>query len=316
MRRDVELSVVIAASCSAEAVARTVASVIAAGGLEIIVASDPDRVPPGPLPGRALWLIGEPGDGVPRLRAIGAGATRGVVVAFLEDACVVDRGWARAIRHAFRNRDVLATTGPVNQQSGGSTTDWAVYFAEYAGFAETSETPLPRRAWERGKDALAGINFACRREALGQVQTIREFELSMRLAGAILRHERASVQHTRRYRFGEALADRWRFGRAFGRERWAGHPGRLRSLGLAAAPAILGVQLARLIGTVATHPQLIGPLLRSAPTTLALLTAWSVGEALGWAESPGCGRAARPPSSMLVPGPKTRSGYTRGRGAA
>jgi hypothetical protein len=275
MSDDLDLSVVVAASWSAEAVARTVASIGATDGMEVIVASDTDRVAPGPLAGGARWVVGERGDGVPRLRRLGADRARGRVVAFVEDACVVGPGWAEALRKAFRDRNCLVAQ------------------------------PL----------RLAGINFACRRELLSDSPTIREAELSSRLAGSIRWLDGASVSHFRHYRTGEALADRWRFGREFGRERWSDRPGLLHRLGLAAAPAILGVQLARLAGCLVRHPELWKPALIAGPRTLVLLTAWSAAEALGWAEasrgeSRRRGKAGRTPASGPAPAPSEPAGCT------
>lgn len=376
MSREIDLSVVVAASWSAEAAARTVASIGTTDGVEVIVASDPHRVVPGPLPGGARWIVGERGDGVPRLRRVGACAAVGRVVAFVEDACVIGPEWVDAVREAFADGDCPAATGPVVQGDGASATDWAVYFAEYAPFAgpvgpsgslpsegladrhspggpppgplthkgggdqrrpphphalprgeRGPEGPVPENdgpsAHEGGRfgwgmagarpTQLAGINFALRREVLAPSPTIRESELSSRLAGSIRRLEGATVHHTRRYAFAEAFADRWRFGREFGRERWADHPGRLRWLGVVAAPAILGVQLGRLAHSVLRNRPLGKSALISSPRTLALLMAWSAGEALGWAEacrvgSPRRGREAPRPASGPGPAPNGPAG--------
>ncbi len=338
MSRDIALSVVVAASWSTPAAARTVASLGRPDGAEVIVASDPARVAPGDLPGDARWVVGKAGDGVPRLRRIGADAARGEVIAFVEDACVVEPGWVDAMRGAFTDEACHAATGPVMQGEGASATDWAVYFAEYALFAgrarqsNATTHPNPPPQGGRGPDLaatrnlyplplwgrvgwgvsgvqpvrLAGINFACRRGALGRSETIREAELSVRLAGSIRCLEAAAVRHIRRYQFTEALADRWRFGRSYGRERWSDRPGPLRRLGFAAAPAILGVQLGRLAGCFARDPLLIGPAVVAAPATFALLTAWSLAEARGWADSHHtasrrCGTAAPPRASAAGP---------------
>ena len=309
----IEVSVVVAASWSPEAVARTVASIGEPEGVEVIVASDPGRVGPGPLPGGARWVVGERGDDVPRLRRVGADVAGGRVLAFIEDACVVGPKWVDTIRSGFRDEPCSAATGPVLQGDKASSTDWAVYFAEYAAFVS--------RGGVSGITLLAGINWACRREDIGPSPTIREAELSSRLSGSIRWLDDASVHHTRRYPFAEALADRWRFGREFGRERWVDRPGRLRWLGVAAAPAILGVQIGRLVRCLARSRPLRKPALVSFPQTLALLTAWSAGEALGWAEA--CRGVSRrhgtevpPPASGPAPAPTGPAGCKSSRAVA
>ncbi len=227
---------------------------------------------------------GNPGTACLGLRRLGADVASGEIIAFVEDACVVEPGWADAIRTSFSNGACHATTGPVMQGDAASRTDWAVYFVEYAPFAKGAgqfDAGVPGSQPIR----LAGINFACRREALLPSRTIREAELSIRLAGSIRWVEAAAVRHVRHYAFSEAIADRWRFGQTYGRERWSDRPGPLRRLGLAAAPAILSVQLARLAACVVRRPRLIGPAVLAMPRTVVLLTAWSLAEALGWADS-------------------------------
>jgi len=309
------LSVIVAATWSAEAAGRTVASIGGGDGVEVIVVASPDLGPPGPSTGGVRWIAGDVRD-VPRLRRIGADAARGAICAFLEDSCLVGPGWLRSVESAFRDGRALAATGPVEQAAGASAVDWGVYHAEYAPFAArsgrgvTPDVPRPGRR-------LAGINFACRREALGPSPAIREAEVAARCAGAIAVVDGMGVVHVRSYRWAEALGDRRRFGREFGRDRWSDTPGPLCRLGLAAAPAILGLQLARLVGCVATRPRLLGPLLRSSATTLALLTAWSAGEAEGWARAARAasrrrGRADRPVAATPGPPSSRRADCTRG----
>jgi len=283
-----DLSVIVVASWSAEAVAKAV-SLLVNEDVEVIITSAFGRVLPSRLPNRMRWIVGRTGDGVPELRRLGASASQGRVVAFLEDACVVTPGWVGAIRDGFRSDDLHALTGPVEQDPRGTTTDWAVYFAEYAPFAAS---PTGR---------LAGPNFACLRAGLDLSRPIREHEIAARTT-KLGWSANASVTHIRRYSRREAIRDRFQFGREFGRERWIGGRSYLSSLGLFACPAILGVQLARLAVCLARSPRLIRPFLGSALFSLILLTAWSVGEAAGWAAtrrngSRRCGTAGRPTAS-------------------
>jgi hypothetical protein len=301
-----ELSVVVVASWSAEAAARTVAS-IRSRCVEIIVVSDPDRVAPIPLDGIDRWLIGAAGDGVPDLRRVGADASTGRVVAFLEDACLVGPGWLTAILDGFRDLHTRAATGPVIDGQDGSPIDRAVYFAEYIPFAA------------RQTRRLAGINFACVRDVLGSSGPIREHEIAATTA-PIRWMAGASVRHVRHYSRQEALADRRQFGREFGRVRWNNRPGPITRLGPVAAPAILAVQLLRLAVSIMRSPRTLRCALGSSVETLRLLTAWSRGEAKGWVEarrdaSRRYGRAGQRHASASARTDSPRAGCMRSPGA-
>ena len=105
-----ELTIVVAATDSPEAVARLLESVD--GRAEMIVVT---------------------GDDVPRLRRIGLDRARGRVVVFTEDSCVLEPGWVQAWLDAFADPRLVAATGLVSHASD-SAVEWAVVFCEYAPF--------------------------------------------------------------------------------------------------------------------------------------------------------------------------------------
>ena len=279
---------VVAASDSVEAVLRTLTALSRqrmAGDLEVIVAAAGDRVtipllPVGPL-GLIRWVIAAPGTGVPRLRRLGLDHATAPLVAFTEDSCVVGPGWAEAWVAAFGDARALAATGPVEAAMGHATIDWAVFLCEYAPFLaeDGRRTGPPRR--------LAGNNFAVRRSGCGILDRseIHETDVAGALAGgpgALVAVAAARAGHVRRYPLREAIGDRLRFGHAYGRlragrwSRWA------RLAGFFAGPAILGVQTARLTALLIARRRHLGRFLEVLPVTVALLSAWSVGEWLGW----------------------------------
>lgn len=307
MSRPPALSVVIAASDSAAAVERAVQSLACQEGaeqIEILVAAASDRVTRlGRFEGIEL-IVAPSGTSVPRLRRLGYERARAPVVVFTEDSCRFDPGWTRAWVEAFEASEARAATGPVEPAMGESPVDWAVFFCEYAAF-------LAHRSRESGRAGdpirLAGNNFAVRRDWCRALErdTIHETVVNAELVatpGALFRAEGAVAWHVRRYRFVEALSDRWRFGLEYGRLR-AERSGRLvRALALLAAPAILGVQAARLTAQILGVGRYRGRFLAWLPVTLTLLAAWSAGESLGWAlgpvrsESSGSGRTDRRPA--------------------
>lgn|GEM_PF-1709768 len=302
------LSIVIAASDSLEAVERTLASLRLDRDslqVELVVAASAQRIPkPGSI-SDAKWVSAEPGTGVPRLRRLGLEMAAAPLVAFTEDSCVLDPGWADAWLQAFRDPSIMAATGPIvadfkingTGDTVGESPDpqvnksaepprwqpasWAVFFCEYAPFLSV-QSSVARR--------LAGNNFAVRvRPGLFDLPEIHESEVTFALAsrsGSMVNVASARAHHVRRYGFEEALGDRFRFGLEFGQLRAHRHSALLQRLAVFAAPAIFAVQLARLVSTVLASGHYVGPFLASLPIIVLLLGSWSLGESLGWAMAP------------------------------
>ncbi len=278
------LSVVIAATDSAEAVARSLASigVTSRGEIERIVTSS--TIVPRDLAG-VRWIRGKAGCGVPHLRRLGLDHARGRVVVFTEDSCVFPPGWADAYLDAFDDNRNQAESGPVLPALDGRVIDWAVFFCEYAVFLPRSPYPTTR---------LAGNNFAIRRNfAPGSIARGSTSPGSGR-RGAYpdwvplvprTRETSGGLARPRHYKVKEAFRDRFRFGFEFGLRRGRRFPAVKRLAGLIAGPAILGMQVARLFREVGARPRYLGVFVKTLPVTLALLTAWSVGEWLGWSRS-------------------------------
>jgi hypothetical protein len=270
------LSVVIAATDCPEAVARSVASIgeSTRGRVERIVAS---TIAPEPI-ADVRWIHGAPGSGVPHLRRLGLDQARGPIVVFSEDSCVFPQGWLDGFLDAFDDDRTLAASGPVLPALSGRAIDWAVFFCEYAVF-------LPRGFSSTAR--LAGNNFAIRRDLACQLDpdAIHESDVASTALSASKTAERAAAYHIRRYGFMEAIRDRLRFGFEYGRHRGLGLGRAKRLAGFIAGPAILAVQVARLVVQVGARPRYLGVFVEALPVTLALLTAWSVGEWLGWSRA-------------------------------
>jgi hypothetical protein len=292
------LSVVLVASDSAAAVLRALAALEpqrGAGRVEVIVAAARDRLAAPPAGGAApvRWVIAAPGTSVPRLRRLGLDRAAAPLVAFTEDSCVFAPGWAEAWIAAFDDPSVTAATGPVEAAMGERATDWAVFLCEYAPFlARAGDRQGAGSPWR-----LAGNNFAVRRcagDALAPHE-IHETEVAAALAGragALVAAAGARVGHVRRFALRQAIGDRLRFGRDYGRLRAGRWPQAARLMSLCAGPLVLGVQAARLTATLIARRRHLGRLLEVLPVTLGLLSAWSVGEWLGWMET-----LVRPPAA-------------------
>ncbi len=281
MSNALALSVVIAATDSPEAVTRTLESLRKSRGAYptqwIVAASSGPDLRPEPADDYH-WIAASRGTSVPRLRRLGLEAATAPIVVFSEDSCVFEDGWCDAWVSAFQRPEVRAATCAIVPAMGNSPVDWAVFFCEYAPFLSL---PLlnPLR--------LAGNSFAVRRSPeLLSAAEIHESEVALELADqpeTMVSVTATRTHHVRRYRFGEALSDRFRFGVEFGQLRAQHSSALLHRLAVFTAPVIFGVQLSRLARTVWGSRQHVGPFLKSLPITALLLSAWSLGESFGWA---------------------------------
>jgi hypothetical protein len=219
---------------------------------------------------------------IPELRGLGLAESTGDIVALTEDHCVADPEWVETLqRNAHGPADVIG--GGMGNAQRDRAVDWAAYFSEYGFFADTRpESPSDERP------LLTGANVAYKRSVVGDVtkwasegewENVAHNRLLAR--GTRMRFVRsAAVYQNKNYRFTEFCVDRYEHGRDFARKRLAEDPGSRRWLLFLASPllpAILTWRVAR-----ATAPTRWGTFLRALPSTVAFLTAWSVGEAVGY----------------------------------
>ena len=228
------------------------------------------------------------------------------MVAFTEDSCLAEPGWAVAWLSAFDDPSLVAGSGVVEHDDDARSLDWAVVFCEYAPFLGPPSAASPAR--------LAGNNFAALRgvalrssdhevHETALLAAIRRGDACPPLSGGVGRRdhrspgavgpppsvrtvEAARVRHVRRSGHLEAFRDRFRFGLEFGRLRTVGASPPARWAGLVAGPAIFGAQVLRLSSTILRDRRHLGRFARALPITLALLAAWSLGEWLGWSLGP------------------------------
>lgn len=280
------MSVVIAASESPGAVARALATLPEAPDLEILVVA-PESWPV--EANRCHWISAEPGADVPTLRRLGLDRSLGEIVALTEDSCGFGPGWVDSWRVAFQNPEILAASGPVSPAMGDRPIDLAVFFCEYAPFSPL----IQGEEWSPGR--LAGNNFAIRRSLADRLNLdrIEESEVEQAIGQASAWSGEALAYHLRRYSLAEAFRDRLRFGHGYGKARAADRPIPWRLLGLWVGPLILLAQVFRVTRDNLRRGRDLDRFVEVFPITVALLTAWSVGEWLGWASSAFVRRSSR-----------------------
>jgi glycosyltransferase involved in cell wall biosynthesis len=223
---------------------------------------------------------------VPQLRRIGAEQSRGEIIAIIEEHCLAAENWLATLSSAFLP-GYVAVGGPVDFRDGGRLRDWITYFIEYNSY-------LP--PWRDG-DAfnVGGANVAYRRETLCSNLTLLsdgywEATLHPKLLaeGAKFRSVPGMiVYHRGPFGYSYYLRQRYLFSRAFAGAHRRTLSVAQRAVYLLAAPAILGVLLARMGSRVFAkkcHPD---KFLLSLPLLIPAMTSYVAGEWMGYAFGPG-----------------------------
>lgn len=284
-----DLSVVIASFTGGRALERCLASLAPQlereGSTEIIVATN---LPPGdlePLKPRfpdVHFLTTSNKADVFALRSLGAKEASGRQIALLEDHVTVTPGWLAALVTAHGEHAFIAG-GPVDNGNTERAYDWALYFVEYGLF-------MP--PWREGEaEILSGINVAYDHALLKRCRPIweeafheNEVHDALRAAGHGLHQvPEAGVKSHLEMSFSEAAAHLFAGGRHFGHYRKSQAKGLARLFWPLVSPAVPLVLTMRIVRRVARRqPRRLWKLFVGKPYFLALLAAWSAGEALGY----------------------------------
>jgi GT2 family glycosyltransferase len=221
---------------------------------------------------------------IPQLRGQGLASAEGDIVALTEDHCVAAPDWIAQLAAAPRSSDVVG--GSMGNARRERALDWAAYFSEYGFFAGG------RRSGEEEQPTLTGANVAYRRRVIDHVVTLArlgEWEnvVHSRLAanGSTFSFlTTAAVYQNDTYRFGDFCRNRYEHGRDYARRRLEGGGGMRRWTYLVGSGALPFLLTAGGAGAV-TRPDRRA-FLRALPLTFAFLTAWAVGEAVGYLLGP------------------------------
>lgn len=206
---------------------------------------------------------------------------RGEVVALTEDHCVPRPRWLARLCTALRSAP-SAVGGTVETSGDPGPVDWAFYFVDFFRYARPAPAgPSP---------SLTVCNVAYRREQLAAIREVWKELFHETAVNDALRERfgplrlvpEAGVRMRRSVSLGDALRERYAFGRLFGctRLRFTG-PG-LRMLYVLTAPALPALLLGRMAAKAVRDRDLRARFLRALPALSALVCAWSWGEWLGY----------------------------------
>ncbi|MDB4882083.1 MAG: glycosyl transferase family 2 [Gemmatimonadetes bacterium] len=224
------------------------------------------------------------GASIPELRGAGMREATGDIVMLTEDHCVPGPQWVEELCLGVDQVADIAGGGMDNAQRKRAI-DWAAYFSEYGLFATT------RSDTGEGMQ-LTGANVAYRRSIVEDVigwASAGEWENvaheRLRARGSSLHFvESAPVYQNKTYEFWDFCRDRYEHGRDYARTRLVEEQHARRWLLTAVTPLLPLVIVTRVARAAA--PTRWGAFLRALPATLAFVSAWSVGEAVGYLRGP------------------------------
>jgi hypothetical protein len=215
------------------------------------------------------------------LRARGMAAASGEVIALLEDHARPDARWAAAVVAAHRAG--YAAIGGAIENGIDRALNWAVYYCDFGKY----QNPVPS-----GESAYASdANVSYKRSALEAVrplwqQTFREVVVNGKLISSgqkvALQPDIVVYQHRRDLRLGDAMRERFIWGRSYAatRSELLTHSRRLTYAAL--SPVLPGVMLYRLAVIAWSRRRHFRKFLAAAPAIAVLLASWSLGEGVGY----------------------------------
>ncbi len=245
------------------------------------------------------------------LRARGATAARGSIIAFLEDHVCPDADWSARVVQAHRGS--FAVVGGAIENGIDRPLNWAVYFCDLGKY----QNPVR----EGTSTSASLVNASYKRAALESIHDVwRERFNETRVNAALLaRGERLALSRwivVRQRRNGLRLRlvarEFFIWGRSYARTRSDLIGGRKRALIALLAPLLPFLLLQRLIARVLWKGRAVGAFARAFPLTVLLTFAWSLGELVGY-WSTGGGHSSASAVGQAPPTPPETSTVSRVR---
>jgi hypothetical protein len=284
------VTVVVVAICSLQNIERTLSALGAqrdAPSFDIVVAADPRLGSLEKLKATFsdVRFFSRDGCRTPiELAALGLKAARGDRILLTEDSCLPHPLWVRSLALS-PSVGRGAVGGVIEAGDSASAAMWAFYYVDFFRYMSPSasgESPT-----------LSVCNVAYRRSDLTELYDMWKdgfLETDVHNAlrekfGPLEICTGAVVRVRRNVRFRDAVYERYAFGRLFGSARVAHATRRRRAYLGVFAPALPVLLMGRMTAKAARNPQARGKFVKSLPSLVTMIAAWSWGEWLGYVTS-------------------------------
>ena len=282
-----DISVIVVAICSIPQLDRALAAIAqqqVSGTFETIVAADPRL---GSLTSlaekyRSVTFLSDDNCNTPiELTTMALKRARGGRIVLTEDSCVAVPGWLSELTRSVPERHA-AIGGVVEPMPGITPQMWAFCFVDFFRYMKP--------AAEGSSPTLSVCNVAYSRAQLEEVGELwqngfHETEINGALQekfGPLWLRPSAAVHVRRDVTFGDAVYERYAFGRLFGATRIDHSPATRRLFYALVSPALPFVLMRRMTAKAREDSALWKEYVRALPSILTMVAAWSWGEWLGY----------------------------------
>jgi hypothetical protein len=215
------------------------------------------------------------------LRALGVREARGEIIALMEDHCTPEFDWCAQILKAHAAPHA-AIGGAVDKETTDSALNWALYFADYVRY----KNPVP----EGPTNELTDCNVTYKRSALDAIADVWHAEFhepvvhgALQARGETLWLSPHIVVHQQRsLRIGDALRDRYAFGRLFGSGRVSSISPLQRLIHIGSAILLPLLLVGRIAAHIFRKRCCMIEFVRALPALVLLNTIWAWGELVGY----------------------------------
>ena len=215
------------------------------------------------------------------LTTLGIGAARGQRIVLTEDSCVARTDWLSEITAApWEGR--AAVGGVVEPTLGISPAMWAFCYVDFFRYmSPASAGPAPTLSVCNVSYHASHLEAVAEKWRDGFHETVINGALSEKF-GPLWLCPSAEVHVRRDVTFGDAVYERYAFGRLFGATRIAREAMGRRLYYIAVSPALPFLLMARMSGKARQDAALTRQFVRALPAILVMVAAWSWGEWLGY----------------------------------
>ncbi|MBA3342503.1 MAG: hypothetical protein H0T48_11810 [Gemmatimonadaceae bacterium] len=284
---DDSVSVAVVAICSLPQLERCLDSLVSqreAPDFEVIVAADTALGDLSQLRAQfpSITLLSREGCRTPiELAAMAIQSCSGARILLTEDSCVAHHLWVATLAAtAWQGRGAVG--GLVEPREDASPAAWAFCYVDFFRYM--------RPASEGITPSLSVCNVAYHRSHLTAIAhlwqtSFLETEVHAKLRdrfGPLWLSPESEVRVRRNVRFGDALYERYAFGRLFGATRMRNMSIGRRLSYVLLAPALPALLFRRLAAKAVASPETAALFRRALPALVALVFAWSWGEWLGY----------------------------------